>query len=350
MNSLARLTAVVVSLAPSCFGQPITVYNNLPYTSAGCTDPRLDLYLPAGPLAPNAATIVYMHSGGWNSGDKSTPATLCAELARRGYPTISINYTLSAPHFTSHPQCIRDVKAAIRWVRTVGADTYNLPWRVFTAGDSAGGHLAMMGAVTPNVARFNPAGDPPPGGYAVQGCVSIYGVSNFIWDVETGGQDPGIWAYLTILLTAQTRPIYYEASPINYVSPCNPPFLLFHALGDSIVPYQHSVMMADALTRVGVPAQLVLTASNEHGFYAFGGQVSLASQIAAAIPTMSSSGVISGDFNLDGGADGADVSDFFASWELADESADVNHDGAVDGSDVQDFFAAWERGDVTCSG
>jgi hypothetical protein len=51
-----------------------------------------------------------------------------------------------------------------------------------------------------------------------------------------------------------------------------------------------------------------------------------------------------GDFNQDGGVDGADVEAFYLAWEAADESADVNQDGGVDGADVEAFFIAWEAG------
>lgn len=51
-----------------------------------------------------------------------------------------------------------------------------------------------------------------------------------------------------------------------------------------------------------------------------------------------------GEFNCDGGIDGADVSDFFAAWENGLFSADVNQDGGVDGADVEFFFDKWENG------
>ncbi len=51
-----------------------------------------------------------------------------------------------------------------------------------------------------------------------------------------------------------------------------------------------------------------------------------------------------GDFNEDGGIDGADIEAFFRSWEAGEAGADVSQDGGVDGSDVQVFFTAWERG------
>ncbi|MBS0197651.1 MAG: hypothetical protein JSR77_12930 [Planctomycetes bacterium] len=50
------------------------------------------------------------------------------------------------------------------------------------------------------------------------------------------------------------------------------------------------------------------------------------------------------DFNQDGGIDGVDVNDFFASWESGACDSDVNADGGVDGDDVTAFFGAWEAG------
>ncbi|MBS0197899.1 MAG: hypothetical protein JSR77_14180 [Planctomycetes bacterium] len=52
----------------------------------------------------------------------------------------------------------------------------------------------------------------------------------------------------------------------------------------------------------------------------------------------------SGDFNGDGGIDGADLEAFFFVWERGGPRADVNRDGGVDGADVDTFFASWESG------
>ncbi|MCX5691471.1 MAG: hypothetical protein NTV94_17050 [Planctomycetota bacterium] len=51
-----------------------------------------------------------------------------------------------------------------------------------------------------------------------------------------------------------------------------------------------------------------------------------------------------GDFNQDGGVDGADVDAFFQAWEAGDGTADLNQDGGVDGGDVDAFFGHWEAG------
>jgi hypothetical protein len=51
-----------------------------------------------------------------------------------------------------------------------------------------------------------------------------------------------------------------------------------------------------------------------------------------------------GDFNCDGGVDGADVESFFTVWEQGQAQADVNLDGGVDGGDIEYFFVRWAAG------
>lgn len=49
-----------------------------------------------------------------------------------------------------------------------------------------------------------------------------------------------------------------------------------------------------------------------------------------------------GDWNTDGGVDGADLQAFFTAWEAGE--ADANRDGGTDGADVETFIIAWEAG------
>ncbi len=51
-----------------------------------------------------------------------------------------------------------------------------------------------------------------------------------------------------------------------------------------------------------------------------------------------------GDFNRDGGVDGADVEAFFLAWQDSNPLADINQDGGIDGGDIETFFVAWQGG------
>jgi dipeptidyl aminopeptidase/acylaminoacyl peptidase len=56
------------------------------------------------------------------------------------------------------------------------------------------------------------------------------------------------------------------ASPVTYVSPDDPPFLLLHSDNDHIVPPQQSKELAFLLTLNHVPTQLVIVHHGGHTF------------------------------------------------------------------------------------
>lgn len=341
MKNSTSLTLTCAMLAASAHA--ITVTTNVAYTSQGGTDNVLDVCIPdQGPpfLLP---TVVNIHGGGFVGGDKSQVAAFCAQLARRGHPVVNINYTLATPEAASHPQAVRDVKAAIRWARTVGVTEFRLQRNIILVGQSAGGTLAMLAAASNGVAAFNPSGMPPIGGYGVQGCVSMWGLSDMIWHVETVGQTENLQDYFGAPLTPATMPLYASGSAVSYAGSCDPPFAFFHGDEDELVPYQHSIFMAEALRPFGIHAEVFIQAGAGHGAPEFGGQVVTANLVADAIIDLRESRNPA-DFNRDGGVDGSDVAAFFTAWEAGDGDSDINGDGAVDGEDVEAFIVTWENG------
>ena len=95
--------------------------------------------------APRPA-IVYIHGGGWKKGDKRGKGIgAVLDYAAKGYVCISVNYRLDV----DKKACVEDVKCAVRWLRA-HAEKYNVdPDRIGAAGNSSGGHLALMLAVCP---------------------------------------------------------------------------------------------------------------------------------------------------------------------------------------------------------
>jgi dipeptidyl aminopeptidase/acylaminoacyl peptidase len=56
-----------------------------------------------------------------------------------------------------------------------------------------------------------------------------------------------------------------RVSPMTYVRQGLPPVLAIQGDADPTVPYQHSVRLTEALTKVGVPNQLVTIPGGKHG-------------------------------------------------------------------------------------
>lgn len=97
----------------------------------------------SGPLP----ALVFFHGGGWVIGDLDTHDTLCRELALgAGVVVVSVDYRLAPEH--RFPAAVDDCVAATRWVHTnataLGIDAN----RMAVGGDSAGGNLAAVVALS----------------------------------------------------------------------------------------------------------------------------------------------------------------------------------------------------------
>ncbi len=110
---------------------------------------ELDLYLPqAGGPVP---VVVHVHGGGWRRGSRREPLPVLGAgfydtLAAEGFAVAAIDYRLSGE--ARFPAQLEDVRTAISWVRDHAA-SYGLDAdREFLWGDSAGGHLALLAALT----------------------------------------------------------------------------------------------------------------------------------------------------------------------------------------------------------
>ncbi|NOX57077.1 MAG: alpha/beta hydrolase, partial [Planctomycetes bacterium] len=123
---------------------------NIAYREGNSRAWRLDLVMPKDQEGPPRPALVFVHGGGWRSGDKRRGYFLhgAIEYAQKGYVCITVNYRLSdeAPF----PACVEDVKCAVRWLRAHAKKYHVDPNRIGGYGNSAGAHLvAMLGLVPP---------------------------------------------------------------------------------------------------------------------------------------------------------------------------------------------------------
>jgi len=100
----------------------------------------LDIYAQAG--AEAAPVLLFVHGGGWTSGDKGTYGYLGRSFASQGYVTVIPNYRLSPE--VQHPVHVRDVARAVAWTYNRIADYGGDPERIVLMGHSAGGHLVAL--------------------------------------------------------------------------------------------------------------------------------------------------------------------------------------------------------------
>jgi len=102
------------------------------------------LYKPTG--AGPFAAVVDLHGGAWTSGDLTGTQGLDETLATNGLLAASLEFRHAAD---GYPTSLVDINYAIRWLKAHARDLKVDPGRVGIAGQSSGGHLAMLAAMRP---------------------------------------------------------------------------------------------------------------------------------------------------------------------------------------------------------
>ncbi len=129
-----KTIAAMLVLAATAGAAESKVQRGLPYAEPGSELQTLDVYAPAeGESLPVA---VWIHGGGWHSGDKSEVDNKPQALLDKGFVLVSVNYRLF-PTVTIK-QIAEDVAKAIRWISDHIAEYGGDPRRLVVMGHSAG--------------------------------------------------------------------------------------------------------------------------------------------------------------------------------------------------------------------
>lgn len=290
--SAARAACAVVPV-PQILGRNIEVkrgivYANLPSgrrPDSPVKPLKLDLYWHSARKMENAPVFLYIHGGGWVTGHRMFASLpLLYEVAREGWLVVSINYRL-APRATVREQ-LADCKLAMKWIRD-NAARYGADGNfVVCSGESAGGHLASMLALTPHDPSLQPGFEDVD--TSVKGCVDLYGVHNFkddqghFADRDDGAMIRFLEDYVVRHKLESSEDVFESMSPVHRLRRRHtddgqvedeaagdaagdvgasgtsqrraftstdkvPPFLIVHGSHDTLVPIEDAQHFAQAL-------------------------------------------------------------------------------------------------------
>lgn len=270
MKRKISLLAVLAFLLCACdlvskpfdkYGQSLT---DVPYCTVDGQPQKMDLYFPSsgGPWP----VFLYVHGGGWDKGDKAEGAGW-KFLNGRGYLVVSVNYRLAAWN-VKFPAMIEDVKCAVRSLRAHAAE-YNLdPKRIGALGASAGGHLVALLGTSDKSAGWD-VGEYPDQSSRVQAVVAEAVFSDFTHTIYDSMLTPMYFAFGDFPGTASR--INVAASPVTYITPDDPPFLIIHGEKDGYAPPEQAQTLDARLKAAGVPSKLVIVQNATHGLTSWNG-------------------------------------------------------------------------------
>jgi acetyl esterase/lipase len=241
----------------------VRVVRDAEYGRAGGIPLYLDVYAPDMPIMKPVPAIVFIHGGGWRSGDKYPGQA--RSLAERGFFAVSINYRLSG--VATFPAAVEDCKCAVRWMRANAAQYGVDPDRIGVWGSSAGGHLALMVGCADETAGLEGNGGWQGHSSRVQAVCSYYGPTDL---THMQGGDTNAPAQFLGGGPSEKPEAYRLASPVSHVTVDDPPLLMVHGEYDRVVPYSQSVTLNGAYLKAGLKVELVKVMDAGHGFQPVG--------------------------------------------------------------------------------
>ena len=241
-----------------------TLEKDLPYGEGDAN--KFDLYLPKDASKDSYGLVVYLHAGGFTSGDKADDREMLSWLCKKGYVAAGINYTLFAEladgktNGASVLTQSNEIKAAVpKVIEAAEEKGYHID-RLAVAGGSAGHALAMIyayrdGADAPVPVALTFGGVGPSCFYkedwdnygfdrdteeAYQGCAGIFsamlGEELTVDEIKDGSY------------VEKMKPI----SAAAWITPDSPPTVVAYGKFDRIQPFKASLRLKDALEKNGV--------------------------------------------------------------------------------------------------
>lgn len=231
----------------------------------------LRLYRGLGTAAGALPVLVYFHGGGWTIGDLDTHDIVCRTLANRARcAVIAVDYRMGPEH--KFPAAVEDCIAATRWVAEQGAALGVDAARIAVGGDSAGGNLATVVAIS-----LRDAGGPPLAFQAL-----VYPATDQRMDSASHAKfgegylltrNNMLWFRDNYLAPADYED--WRASPIRAADLARlPPAHIITAGYDPLVDEGRAY--SDRLVAAGVPVLYECFEGMAHGFLTMGGVVAAA--------------------------------------------------------------------------
>lgn len=234
---------------------------------------KFDLYVPADSTKDSYGLIVYLHAGGFTTGDKSDDAKMLQWLCSKGYVTCGINYTLrddAHPDASVYSQSM-EIKASMPYVV---AEAEKLGYHIdemAISGGSAGGCLALLYAyrdcyTSPVPVKMVFEGVGPSSFYPEDwACYGFDKAEN----AEAAAALFSVMRGEAVTADMFGTPAYDEAmkdiSALLWVNENTVPSLLAYGEHDIFQPYAGSVRLDEALTKAGIPHDYIVFPHSGHG-------------------------------------------------------------------------------------
>jgi acetyl esterase/lipase len=206
---------------------------------------KLEMFVPQGAKGM-LPIVVFVHGGGWSSGDPHDYRFIARTLCAQGYAVVLAGYRLYPQ--ARYPAMLEDGASALRWVHDNAAKLGGDPSRMALMGHSAGAYNVVMLSLDPQWLKVVGLDTG-----AIRGTVSLAGPFDFLpFDTPATIHSFG------------DAPDPSMTQPVNFARKDAPPLLLVTGDSDTRVKPRNSKALARRMTEAGTPTEPVLLDGVSH--------------------------------------------------------------------------------------
>lgn len=227
------------------------------YAEYGECKRHLQLIVPYQPVwnGEKYPLIIYIPGSAWYKQEMYNKIPILGQLARRGYVIAELEYREST--IAPFPAQVEDVKAAIRFLKSIAGDFHMDAENILLFGDSSGAHIALMTVLMDlkedsNVKIID--GDVR----QIKGIIDFSGPVNLIKvrkeslkpDMQKEGRMP-VDSLLGVDDILNVPELAEAASCDTYISrqASIPPILIVHGTKDEVVSLSQSILLFEKLIK-----------------------------------------------------------------------------------------------------
>ncbi|MFV0606998.1 MAG: alpha/beta hydrolase fold domain-containing protein [Niabella sp.] len=202
--------------------------SNITYCTVNGSALQLDVFYPR--KKANGIAIVFVHGGGWRSGNRFQHHPLAQQLAFLGYTVFTPAYRLSTEAL--YPAAIYDIKSVIKWVRAHAKKYKIKPDKISIAGFSAGGELAAFVGNTNYITAFDGNDCNKKISSAVNAIIDLDGTLSFVHPESGEGDDSKRKSAATLWFgysKKENPELWKAASPLTYAGENTVPTLFINS-------------------------------------------------------------------------------------------------------------------------
>lgn len=205
-------------------------------------------------MPPRPAVVIFPGGGYDYTSDREAEPVANAYLAA-GYSAFVVRYAVGAD--ARHPHPLLDAAAAIALLRARAEEFYIDPHKIAVCGFSAGGHLAAHLGTQWHLPLLRETLGGESADFRPDAMVLCYPVISAI-------RGDHLYSFLNLTGPDPAQETLARLSCEESVDGRTPPAFLWHTANDTCVPVENSLVMAGALAKAGVTAELHLFPKGNH--------------------------------------------------------------------------------------